>query len=63
MDSYRTEMMATMKIILADEDAEIEPIPIGSGGWKPKPELDRFERNADPNHERTVTSARHEVGL
>jgi hypothetical protein len=56
-------MMATMKIILADEDAEIEPIPIGSGGWKPKPELDRFERNADPNHERTVTSARHEVGL
>ncbi len=42
MDSYRTEKQAAMKIILADEDAEIEPIPVGGGGRKPHPELDRL---------------------
>jgi len=42
MDSYRTEKQATMKIILADEDAEIDPILIGGGGRKPEPELDRL---------------------
>jgi type I restriction enzyme R subunit len=40
MDSYRSEKQATMKIALADEDAEIEPIPVGGGGRKPEPELD-----------------------
>jgi type I restriction enzyme R subunit len=42
MDSYRSEKQATMKIILADDDAEIEPIPVGGGGRKPEPELDRL---------------------
>lgn len=42
MDSYRSEKQATMKIILADDDAEIEPIPVGGGGRKPEPDLDRL---------------------
>jgi len=42
MDSYRSEKQATMKILLADDDAEIEPIPVGGGGRKPEPELDRL---------------------
>lgn len=42
MDSYRTEKQATMKILLADDDAEIEPIPVGGGGRKPEPDLDRL---------------------
>ena len=31
-----------MKIALADEDAEIEPVPTIGGGHKPEPELDRL---------------------
>ena len=42
MDSYRVEKRAAMKIQLADEDAEIEPVPTSGGGGKPEPELDRL---------------------
>jgi len=42
MDSYRAEKQAAMKIALADEDAEIEPLPTDAGGRKPEPELDRL---------------------
>jgi len=42
MDSYRVEKRAAIKIELADEDAEIEPVPTGAGGHKPEPELDRL---------------------
>ena len=42
MDSYRVEKRAVMKIQLPDEDAEIEPVPIGGGGHKPEPEIDRL---------------------
>jgi type I restriction enzyme R subunit len=42
MDSYRVEKKAAMKIALADEDAEIEPVPTDSRGHKPEPELDRL---------------------
>ena len=42
MDSYRTEKKAAMKILLPDEDAEIDPIPTTGGGRKPEPELDRL---------------------
>jgi len=42
MDSYRTEKQATMKIILADTDAEVEPVPVGGGGRKPEPDLDKL---------------------
>jgi type I restriction enzyme R subunit len=42
MDSYRVEKKAVMKIALADEDAEIEPVPTDAGGRKGEPALDRL---------------------
>ena len=42
MDSYRVEKKAVMKIALADEDAEIEPVPVQGGGHKAEPELDKL---------------------
>ncbi|NLF78376.1 MAG: type I restriction endonuclease subunit R, partial [Chloroflexi bacterium] len=42
MDSYRVEKRASMSIILADQDTEIEPVPTSGGGYKPEPELDRL---------------------
>ena len=40
MDSYRAEKQATMAILLADEDAEIDPLPADGGGHMRQPELD-----------------------
>ncbi len=40
MDSYRSEVKATMSIALQDQDAEIEPVPTSGGGRKAEPELD-----------------------
>lgn len=42
MDSYRVEKKKAMCIILPDQDAEIEPVPVSGGGYKPEPELDRL---------------------
>ncbi|HDH27800.1 MAG TPA: type I restriction endonuclease subunit R [Euryarchaeota archaeon] len=42
MDSYRVEKKAAMKILLPDDNAEIEPIPVDGGGRKPDPEMDRL---------------------
>ena len=42
MDSYRVEKQAAMKIALADEDAEIEPVPTDTHGRMPEPEMDRL---------------------
>jgi type I restriction enzyme R subunit len=42
MDSYRVEVRAALEISLADEDAEIEPVPTSGGGNLPEPELDRL---------------------
>ena len=42
MDSYRVEKRAVQKIMLPDEDAEIEPVPASGGGHRPEPELDRL---------------------
>lgn len=42
MDSYRAEKKAAMKIALADEDAEIGPVPTSGGGRKAELELDRL---------------------
>ena len=42
MDSYRTEKQATMKIVLADKDGEVDPVPVSGGGHKAEPELDRL---------------------
>ena len=36
MDSYRVEKKAVQKILLQDEDAEIEPVPTGGGGPRPR---------------------------
>ena len=42
MESYRVEKRALQRIILADESAEIGPLPTGEGGHPPEPELDRL---------------------
>lgn len=42
MESYRNEVKAELKIVLADADAEIEPVPTTGGGRKAEPELDRL---------------------
>ena len=42
MDSYRLEKQAVQSIMLADEDAEIEPVPTAAGGRKAEPELERL---------------------
>ena len=42
MDSYRVEKKASIHVQLADEDAEIDPLPTTGGGYLPEPELDRL---------------------
>ncbi len=42
MDSYRAEVRSSLQIALADEDAEIPPVPTSGGGHLPEPELDRL---------------------
>jgi len=42
MDSYRAEKLATQKIQLPDEEAEIEAVPVGSGEFQVETELDRL---------------------
>jgi type I restriction enzyme R subunit len=42
MDSYRVEKQAVVNIQLADENAEIAPVPTTGGGHKPELELDRL---------------------
>ena len=42
MESYRVEKRAMQRLILADEIAEIGPVPTGEGGHPSEPELDRL---------------------
>ena len=42
MDSYRVEKQAAQRVLLADQDAEIDPVPTEGGGHKAEPELDRL---------------------
>ena len=42
LDSYRVEKQAMQRIMLPDEDAEIDPVPNGGGGHHAEPELDRL---------------------
>ena len=42
MDSYRVEKKAAVHVQLADEDAEIEPVPTTGGGHSAEPELDHL---------------------
>jgi type I restriction enzyme R subunit len=40
MDSYRVEVRSALEIALADQDAEIGPVPTSGGGYVPEPEPD-----------------------
>jgi len=42
LESYRAEVQAQRSITLADADSEIDPVPLGGGGFKPEPEIDRL---------------------
>ena len=42
LDSYRVEKQAMQRIMLPDEDAEIDPVPGAGGGHRAEPELDRL---------------------
>ena len=42
MDSYRVEKREMRKIILEDEDSEIDPVPGNGGGRRQDLELDRL---------------------
>ena len=42
MDSYRVEKKAARHVQLADENAEIKPVPTNGGGHRPEHELDRL---------------------
>jgi type I restriction enzyme, R subunit len=42
MDSYRVEKKAMLSLLLADENAEIGPIPVSIGGGKGEPEMDHL---------------------
>ncbi len=42
MDSYRVEKQAMAQIQLADENAQIGPVPTEGGGWQAEPELERL---------------------
>ena len=44
MDSYRVEKRAVQKILLPDEDAEINPVPTIGGGQRPEPVLDLLSK-------------------
>ena len=52
MESYRVEKMAVEKIVLADEDAEIGPVPAAGGSGRPEPELDRISNIVQAFNER-----------
>ena len=40
MDSYPVEVCLAMDIALADQDAEMAPVPTSGGSSVPEPELD-----------------------
>ena len=42
MDSYRVEKRAAQKLMLTDDNAKIQPVPVESGGGKREAELDRL---------------------
>jgi type I restriction enzyme R subunit len=42
MDSYRAEVKAKTSIALADDEGTLEPVPMGGGGGRPEPEIERL---------------------
>ena len=51
MDSYRVEKKAIQKLVLPDENAEVEPVPLSGGGGRDEPEFDQLSNILDDfNH-------------
>ena len=44
MDTYRAEKQATQRIAPEDGDAELDPVPVGSGGQRREPEMEPLSR-------------------
>lgn len=44
MDSYRVEKQSVQRLILTDEDHEIDPVPLEGGGHRPEPEFERLSQ-------------------
>ena len=42
MDSYRAEKQAAIQVLLPDEEGNLDPVPVGEGGHKPEPELEKL---------------------
>ena len=42
LDSFRAEKRMAMRIAIADDEAEIDPILDGGAGGRPEPELERL---------------------
>ena len=47
MDSYRVEKKAIQKLVLPDENAEVEPVPLSGGGGRDEPEFDQLSNILD----------------
>jgi len=45
MESYRVEKRGAMKVALADNDWELEPVPTAGSGSKPDPDLEWLSEN------------------
>ncbi len=61
LDGYRVEKRAARKLLLPDEDVEIDPTPAGGGGGAPEPEMGSiseilmgFNKWEDPEHVETM---------
>ena len=44
MDTYRAEKQAAQRIAPEDDDAELDPVPVGSGGQRLEPEMEPLSR-------------------
>ena len=44
MDTYQVEKQATQRIAPEDDDAELDPVPVGSGGQHHEPEMEPLSR-------------------
>ncbi|MBA3352331.1 MAG: type I restriction endonuclease subunit R, partial [Blastocatellia bacterium] len=55
MDSYRVEKQSILKVTLADDNAQIQPIPVSGGGHKSEPELDVLSNILNTFNERFGT--------
>lgn len=56
MDSYRAEKQATVRLLLPDENAEIGPVPVSTGGRILEPEIDRLSSIINSFNEQFATN-------